>query len=64
MARIKRQDQIVSNVFPAAIRDRLYDDEQKGSKQDNLLDPLGGGAGGAPLADLFLETTVVFADIA
>eukprot|EP00980_Cylindrotheca_fusiformis_P007038 scaffold1477_cov94-Cylindrotheca_fusiformis.AAC.2 len=67
MARIKRQDQIVSNVFPAAIRDRLYDDEQKGSKQDNLLDPLGAGAagaGGAPLADLFLETTVVFADIA
>eukprot|EP00980_Cylindrotheca_fusiformis_P024920 scaffold12726_cov148-Cylindrotheca_fusiformis.AAC.1 len=64
MARIKRQDQIVSNVFPAAIRDRLYEDEQKGSKQDNLLDPLGGGSGGAPLADLFLETTVVFADIA
>eukprot|EP00980_Cylindrotheca_fusiformis_P026522 scaffold16341_cov73-Cylindrotheca_fusiformis.AAC.1 len=29
MARIKRQDQIVSNVFPAAIRDRLYKDEQK-----------------------------------
>eukprot|EP00980_Cylindrotheca_fusiformis_P003251 scaffold735_cov116-Cylindrotheca_fusiformis.AAC.21 len=67
MARIKRQDQIVSNVFPAAIRDRLYEDEQKGSKHDGLLDPLGAGAagaGGAPLADLFLETTVVFADIA
>eukprot|EP00980_Cylindrotheca_fusiformis_P003255 scaffold735_cov116-Cylindrotheca_fusiformis.AAC.25 len=67
MARIKRQDQIVSNVFPAAIRDRLYKDEQKGSKHDDLLDPLGAGAagaGGAPLADLFLETTVVFADIA
>eukprot|EP00980_Cylindrotheca_fusiformis_P030806 scaffold25451_cov127-Cylindrotheca_fusiformis.AAC.1 len=66
VARIMRQDQIVSNVFPAAIRDRLYDDEQKGSKEDGLFDPLGGGdgAGGAPLADLFLETTVVFADIA
>eukprot|EP00980_Cylindrotheca_fusiformis_P020872 scaffold7879_cov143-Cylindrotheca_fusiformis.AAC.4 len=66
LARIMRQDQIVSNVFPAAIRDRLYEGEQKGSKQDNLIDPLGGGgsgAGGAPLADLFLETTVVFADI-
>eukprot|EP00980_Cylindrotheca_fusiformis_P021041 scaffold8055_cov156-Cylindrotheca_fusiformis.AAC.5 len=62
LARIMRQDQIVSNVFPAAIRDRLYEGEQKGSKQD----PLGGGGvgtGGAPLADLFLETTVVFADI-
>eukprot|EP00980_Cylindrotheca_fusiformis_P024777 scaffold12447_cov95-Cylindrotheca_fusiformis.AAC.1 len=66
MARIMRQDQIVSNVFPAAIRDRLYETEPKGSKEEDLLDPLGGGggAGGAPLADLFLETTVVFADIA
>eukprot|EP00980_Cylindrotheca_fusiformis_P013962 scaffold3628_cov112-Cylindrotheca_fusiformis.AAC.4 len=67
MARIMRQDQIVSNVFPAVIRDRLYEDEQKGSKQDDLLDPLdvgAAGAGRAPLADLFLETTVVFADIA
>eukprot|EP00980_Cylindrotheca_fusiformis_P003247 scaffold735_cov116-Cylindrotheca_fusiformis.AAC.17 len=67
LARIIRQDQIVSNVFPAAIRDRLYEGEQKGSKKDNLLDPLGGriaGAEGAPLADLFLETTIVFADIA
>eukprot|EP00980_Cylindrotheca_fusiformis_P005909 scaffold1246_cov134-Cylindrotheca_fusiformis.AAC.1 len=66
MARIMRQDQIVSDVFPAAIRDRLYEGEQKGPKQDSLLDPLGGGGngtGGAPLADLFLETTVVFADI-
>eukprot|EP00980_Cylindrotheca_fusiformis_P005913 scaffold1246_cov134-Cylindrotheca_fusiformis.AAC.5 len=62
MARIMRQEKIVSNVFPAAIRDRLYEGEQKGSKQG----PLGGGGsgtGGAPLADLFLETTVVFADI-
>eukprot|EP00980_Cylindrotheca_fusiformis_P020474 scaffold7523_cov118-Cylindrotheca_fusiformis.AAC.2 len=64
MARIMRQDRIVSDVFPAAIRDRLYESEQKGSKEDNLLDPLGGGGGGAPLADLFLETTVVYADIA
>eukprot|EP00980_Cylindrotheca_fusiformis_P011307 scaffold2604_cov90-Cylindrotheca_fusiformis.AAC.1 len=66
MDRIVRQDQIVSNVFPAAIRDRLYGREKQGSQQDNLLNTLGGGdgPGGAPLADLFLETTVVFADIA
>eukprot|EP00980_Cylindrotheca_fusiformis_P000327 scaffold78_cov96-Cylindrotheca_fusiformis.AAC.6 len=66
MDRILRQDQIVSNVFPAAIRDRLYGSGKEGSQQDNLLETLGGGdgAGGAPLADLFLETTVVFADIA
>eukprot|EP00980_Cylindrotheca_fusiformis_P011572 scaffold2738_cov119-Cylindrotheca_fusiformis.AAC.8 len=66
MDRIVRQDQIVSNVFPAAIRDRLYGRDKEGSQPDNLLDTLGGGdgPGGAPLADLFLETTVVFADIA
>eukprot|EP00980_Cylindrotheca_fusiformis_P015485 scaffold4363_cov125-Cylindrotheca_fusiformis.AAC.5 len=66
MFRIKRQDQIVSNVFPAAIRDRLYEGDQKGTKDDGLFDPLcsGVGARGAPLADLFLETTIVFADIA
>eukprot|EP00980_Cylindrotheca_fusiformis_P011571 scaffold2738_cov119-Cylindrotheca_fusiformis.AAC.7 len=64
--RIVRQDQIVSNVFPAAIRDRLYGHEKEGSQQGNLLATLGGrdGPGGAPLADLFLETTIVFADIA
>eukprot|EP00980_Cylindrotheca_fusiformis_P021240 scaffold8164_cov89-Cylindrotheca_fusiformis.AAC.1 len=66
MDRIVRQDQIVSNVFPTAIRDRLYGQEKEGSQQNGLLDALGGGdgPGGAPLADLFLETTVVFADIA
>eukprot|EP00980_Cylindrotheca_fusiformis_P013752 scaffold3541_cov116-Cylindrotheca_fusiformis.AAC.5 len=66
MERIVKQDQIVSNVFPTAIRDRLYESGQKGSKDDALFDPLGGGAGtaGSPLADLFPETTIVFADIA
>eukprot|EP00980_Cylindrotheca_fusiformis_P031057 scaffold25755_cov147-Cylindrotheca_fusiformis.AAC.1 len=63
MARIVRQDLIVSNVFPAAIRDRLYERQQNGAQNDELLDPLSGGTGGAPLADLFLETTVMFADI-
>eukprot|EP00980_Cylindrotheca_fusiformis_P027900 scaffold22566_cov138-Cylindrotheca_fusiformis.AAC.1 len=59
MDRIVKQDQIVSNVFPAAIRDRLYESGQKGSDQDCLLDPLGGlGSGAAPLADLFPETTI------
>eukprot|EP00980_Cylindrotheca_fusiformis_P001064 scaffold293_cov135-Cylindrotheca_fusiformis.AAC.4 len=66
MERIVRQDQIVSNVFPAAIRDRLYENGQKGSQEDAIFDPLGGGGGtaGSPLADLFPDTTIVFADIA
>eukprot|EP00980_Cylindrotheca_fusiformis_P000323 scaffold78_cov96-Cylindrotheca_fusiformis.AAC.2 len=62
MDRIARQDQIVSNVFPGVIRDRLYAREQEAPKQTGLHDTV--GTGGAPLADLFLETTVVFADIA
>eukprot|EP00980_Cylindrotheca_fusiformis_P023938 scaffold11227_cov82-Cylindrotheca_fusiformis.AAC.1 len=66
MDRIVKQDQIVSNVFPTAIRDRLYESGQRGSDQDDLLDPLGSGlgSGAAPLADLFPETTIIFADIA
>jgi hypothetical protein len=74
MDRIVRQDKIVSDVFPSAIRDRLYGEnkaqagQQKGVQQDDLLDPLdfeghSSIVGGAPLADLFPSTTVVFADI-
>eukprot|EP00980_Cylindrotheca_fusiformis_P027750 scaffold22552_cov122-Cylindrotheca_fusiformis.AAC.1 len=65
MDRILKQDQIVSNVFPTAIRDRLYGSDRKGSYPRGLFDPLGGGLGSgeAPLADLFPETTIMFADI-
>eukprot|EP00980_Cylindrotheca_fusiformis_P031379 scaffold26280_cov137-Cylindrotheca_fusiformis.AAC.1 len=67
MERIVKQDQIVSDVFPAAIRDRLYESGQRGLQDDGLHDPLGGGGGGgtagSPLADFFPETTIVFADI-
>ncbi|KAL3937630.1 MAG: hypothetical protein SGBAC_007304 [Bacillariaceae sp.] len=70
MDRIMRQDKIVSDVFPSAIRDRLYNqniDDAQDSNQDNLLDPLDFGTsnmiGSAPLADLFPNTTVIFADI-
>jgi hypothetical protein len=75
MDRIVRQDKIVSDIFPSASRDRLYGEnkaqahQQKGAPQNDLLDPLdfeghSSIVGGAPLADLFPNTTVVFADIA
>ena len=68
MDRIIRQDQIVANIFPTAIRDRLYDGIDKGS--DNLADPLdldnetGTSKSSSPIADLFPNTTLIFSDIA
>ncbi|CAJ1967128.1 unnamed protein product [Cylindrotheca closterium] len=69
--RIVQQDKIVTNVFPTAIRDRLYANNDEANKsQTDLFDPLdyedgqSNVVGGAPLADLFPNTTVVFADIA
>lgn len=69
MDRIQRQDMIVSDVFPSAIRDRLYNQNMSTGhhEKDHLLDPIDLGAssmfGSAPLADLFPNTTVIFADI-
>jgi len=73
MDRIKQQDRIVADVFPSAIRDRLYgnpDDDKRASRASEGFDLLGYGEHtaeaepDAPLADLFPNTTVVFADIA
>eukprot|EP00980_Cylindrotheca_fusiformis_P003024 scaffold703_cov131-Cylindrotheca_fusiformis.AAC.1 len=80
MERIMRQDKIVANVFPTAIRDRLYQNQEeqkkgKGNKnvrQDGFNDSFGdldfdgdsNLSGSAPLADLFPSVTLVFADIA
>eukprot|EP00980_Cylindrotheca_fusiformis_P018951 scaffold6336_cov116-Cylindrotheca_fusiformis.AAC.1 len=70
MDRIVRQDKIVTNIFPTAIRDRLYDAQAqpsgKGKRDAHGLDGLGDGSndlGSAPLADLFPSVSVVFADI-
>eukprot|EP00980_Cylindrotheca_fusiformis_P007042 scaffold1479_cov127-Cylindrotheca_fusiformis.AAC.1 len=73
MERIMRQDKIVSNVFPTAIRDRLYQgqEKRKGKNLDRKLtedfdldfDGDSNISGSAPLADLFPSITVVFADI-
>jgi class 3 adenylate cyclase len=70
MDRIILQDQLVANVFPTAIRNRLYDGMGKsGRTGGNVVDPFGneGEAGKvtsiAPMADLFPNTTIIFADI-
>jgi len=71
MERIIRQDKIVLNTFPKAIRDKLYRDSQhlrddmdsgKGSQSttNNSDDPI---FGSGQLADLYPSATVVFADI-
>mmetsp|Transcript_41802 Transcript_41802/g.100699 ORF Transcript_41802/g.100699 Transcript_41802/m.100699 type:complete len:1172 (+) Transcript_41802:71-3586(+) len=74
MKRIAKQELIVSNVFPTAIRDRLYNQQsenEKGGKDDDSEHPLdpfnvanAGTDSGAPIADLYPNTSVVFADIA
>lgn len=70
MDRIMMQDQIVANIFPTTIRNRLYDGMGKTRDADgNYADPLDiddesdKGTRVAPMADLFPNTTVVFADI-
>eukprot|EP00980_Cylindrotheca_fusiformis_P017997 scaffold5747_cov126-Cylindrotheca_fusiformis.AAC.1 len=73
--KIARQDKIVSDVFPAAIRNRLYENQAKNMMNgdvDMLEDDGNFGLGdfgrsssngSAPLADLFPSVTVVFADL-
>eukprot|EP00980_Cylindrotheca_fusiformis_P013632 scaffold3508_cov113-Cylindrotheca_fusiformis.AAC.12 len=71
MDRIVRQDKIVTDVFPAAIRDRLYEAQAQptGKSRRDTHDLLAGFEDGsndmasAPLADLFPSVSVVFADI-
>ncbi|CAJ1935112.1 unnamed protein product [Cylindrotheca closterium] len=66
MDRIKMQDLIVSNVFPTAIRDRLYDGMGKSSERVDPLDIDGENdrsSRAAPMADLFPDVTIIFADI-
>jgi class 3 adenylate cyclase len=65
-----RSNAIVSSMFPDAIRDRLLQRNELSSKHGHLKSYLLNGDDGAsgnlslkPLADLFLETTVLFADI-
>eukprot|EP00980_Cylindrotheca_fusiformis_P010899 scaffold2482_cov116-Cylindrotheca_fusiformis.AAC.9 len=79
MERIMKQDRIVSDVFPTAIRDRLYENQAKNMVDGNDFDSVGDDGllgldnsfdrkssiqhGSAPLAELFPSVTVVFADL-
>eukprot|EP00980_Cylindrotheca_fusiformis_P008035 scaffold1710_cov120-Cylindrotheca_fusiformis.AAC.1 len=73
MDRINKQDMIVANVFPSAIRDRLYQAQGNALQQRQMVGqskPVVGFKSSkdkttaAPLADFFPNTSVVFADIA
>eukprot|EP00980_Cylindrotheca_fusiformis_P010299 scaffold2294_cov106-Cylindrotheca_fusiformis.AAC.15 len=73
MDRINKQDMIVANVFPSTIRDRLYQAQgnalQHRQPVNETVKRLGfknesSGMESAPLADLFPNTSIVFADIA
>ena len=70
VATAARSSAIVSSMFPDTIRDRLLQENEAKSKHGHLKSYLlNGGVGqdgsqsAKPLADLFLETTVLFADI-
>ena len=70
VANAARSNAIVSSMFPDTIRDRLLHQNASVSQQGQLKSHLLNGAktgsddrSTKPLADLFLETTVMFADI-
>eukprot|EP00980_Cylindrotheca_fusiformis_P008997 scaffold1926_cov108-Cylindrotheca_fusiformis.AAC.1 len=73
MERIMKQDRIVADVFPTAIRDRLYENQTKNMVVVGDDEPLGldnsfvgkssRNDGSAPLAELFPSVTLVFADL-
>jgi hypothetical protein len=70
MAMVIRQDKIVANMFPTAIRDRLYGDHAMGktNPDGSMLDDNDEENreifGSAALAELYPSVTVIFADIA
>ena len=67
----ERTNAIVSSLFPANVRDRLYEDARQDDSENNKTfgDMTGLGAvhqafKTKPIADLFPEVTIMFADIA
>ena len=71
----KRTNQIVASLFPAVVRDRLFGNDADASKRATqkirmrkFLEEGESGKhqnyGSKPIADLFTDTTILFADIA
>ena len=65
-----KSNAIVTSLFPSNVRDRMYkadESNQTGTTQfvgrSNKLDTLGSSLKGPPIADLFENTTVIFADL-
>ncbi|CAB9502617.1 Receptor-type guanylate cyclase gcy [Seminavis robusta] len=63
MTTATQQNAIVSSLFPSQIKDRLLEAQGSGDASKGMALSQNGDAMGRPLADLFLETTVLFADI-
>lgn len=68
--RAAKSNAIVSSMFPEAIRDRLIGDQTDSKRSKPNRNPFssdaisGDDSGGHVVADLFTDTTVLFADIA
>mmetsp|Transcript_45322 Transcript_45322/g.109736 ORF Transcript_45322/g.109736 Transcript_45322/m.109736 type:complete len:1123 (+) Transcript_45322:296-3664(+) len=65
MESAEKNDAVVSALFPAAIREKLYANQQT----QREMEKKGGGmraldGNNAPIAELYTDTTVMFADIA
>lgn len=69
-----KSNAIVSSLFPSTVRDRLFDEQQlelqQKQKRDAMIafrrdnDSDSGNTKGKPIADLFPESTIMFADLA
>lgn len=64
IASAARANKVVSSMFPGTVRDQIMGDNSDGGKDLRSSRIFGTSSGTRPLADLFLETTILFADIA
>eukprot|EP00980_Cylindrotheca_fusiformis_P021073 scaffold8079_cov121-Cylindrotheca_fusiformis.AAC.1 len=72
-ATASKSSAIVTALFPQIVRDRMFETEEKNTKQRSVKSStveysmdsvrLHGASEGAPIANLFTNTTVMFADI-